>query len=262
MRQPKPYFKKTHHAWFANIGPGKRPVRLAEQEEGETKAYEKYHSIMSGRQPMNAGRAADLMDQFLEAKQPNWKPRTYEFYNDALSSFGRFVGTLQVDHLKPLHVTNWLNQCYRFAHWGGKLTDKPISVAYRGNLIRAVKAAFRWAERQGYIDRSPIWTVERPTAPPRDVYLLPEQWDKLVAYVAKSRDGGCLLDIITVLKETGCRPTEARRVESRHFDRANRWPVGCQERLVELGDRLAVNRALGGLPAVAVRGTLGQTDLV
>jgi hypothetical protein len=33
MRQPKPYWKKSHGAWYANIGPHKRPVKLGTTEE-------------------------------------------------------------------------------------------------------------------------------------------------------------------------------------------------------------------------------------
>lgn len=243
MKQPRPYLKKSHRAWFANIGPGKRPVRLASQEEGESKAYDKYHSLMAGCQPLTPDcRVCEMMDRFLDAKQPNWKPPTYQFYCNALSSFGRFVGSLRVSHLKPHHVEAWLNQCHRFTHTNkSKATDKPISLAYRCNLIRAVKAAFRWAERQGHLTRSPIWTVERPTPPPRDVYLMPDQWDKLVALVAKSRDKGALLDIITVMKETGCRPTEARCVESRHFNRKDRcWIFPTNESKGERESRVVL----------------------
>lgn len=246
MRQPKPYYKKSHHAWFANIGPNKGPVRLASEADGEAKAYEKYHELMANRQPITSDwRVTDLLEKFLDTKHPGWKPPTYEFYQNALSSFGRFVRNLRVTHLKPHHVTDWLNQCHLFVHRGGKATDKPVSASYRCNLIRAVKAAFRWAEREGHIFRSPIWTVERPTPPPRDVYLMPDQWDKLVALVATSRDQGCLLDIITVMKETGCRPQEARRVEARHFDQKARcWTFPADEskggrdsRVVLLTDR-------------------------
>jgi hypothetical protein len=63
MRQPKPCFKYSHRAWYANIGPSKRPVRLASEEEGEAKAYEKYHSLMAGRQPMGMDcRVTDLLE--------------------------------------------------------------------------------------------------------------------------------------------------------------------------------------------------------
>ena len=59
VRQPKPYFKKSHNAWYANIGPNGRPVRLASKTEGEDKAYEEYHAKMAGRQPVDSdGQAA------------------------------------------------------------------------------------------------------------------------------------------------------------------------------------------------------------
>ena len=38
---------------------------------------------------------------------------------------------------------------------------------HRRNLIRAVKAAFKWAEEQEHIDRSPIRHVKVPAAVPR-----------------------------------------------------------------------------------------------
>jgi hypothetical protein len=35
VRLPKPYVKKSHRAWYANLGPNARPVRLASEGEGE-----------------------------------------------------------------------------------------------------------------------------------------------------------------------------------------------------------------------------------
>ena len=99
-------------------------------------------------------------------------------------------------------------------------TDRPIGQNHKRNLIRAVKAAFRWAEEEEYIERSPLRGVKVPAAVPRgdDAYLLPEQWIQLIAAVKDL----VLLDVLTTLKETGCRPQEARAVESRHFDRVGR----------------------------------------
>jgi integrase len=167
---------------------------------------------------------ASVLDHFLEHHKNKSAPATYEFYFHALNSFAHYIGPkLRVCDLKPAHVEDWIDHNHRTAKRatpkGTIDTGKPTSDNYRRNLIRAVKAAFRWAERRGNIDRSPIRYVELPTARSRDVYLMPEQWDKLIAKVAKSRDGGCLLDLITVMKETGCRPQEARRVEARHFKR-------------------------------------------
>lgn len=63
-------------------------------------------------------------------------------------------------------------------------TNEPTSDTCRQNLIRAVKAAFRWADDEmEYIDRSPVRKVKLPAPRSRDVYLMPEQWDQLAAKV-------------------------------------------------------------------------------
>ena len=251
MRQPKPYFKKTHHAWYANIGPNKRPLRLASEEEGEKVAWEKYHARMADRQPVTADcRVADLLDRYLGYVKEHKAPSTYNSACYALSSFAAFVGDrLQVSHLKPHHVYEWIDQQHRLRKAGNKhaaTDDRPTTDTYRHNLIRTVKGAFKWAEDMEYLDRSPIRKVKLPAPRHRDVYLMPEQWDKLVALVAKAHDGGCLLDLIVAMKETGCRPQEVRRVEARHLDRKDRcWVFPVEEskgkkekRVVLLTDRV------------------------
>ena len=244
MRQPKPYFKTSHNAWYANIGPKSRPIRLAKQEEGEQAAWDKYHELMAGRQPVNSDtRAAEILDIFLDYHAKNSARATYQFYFPSINSFAHYIGPkLRLADLKPHHVYDWIERNHRTY----KRNNKPTSDNYRHNLIRAVKAAFRWAEEREHIDRSPVRNVKLPPTRPRDVYLMPEQWDKLVAEVSKAPDKGCLLDILVALKETGCRPQEARQVEARHFnDNEACWvfPIdeskgGRERRVVLLTDRV------------------------
>ena len=52
MRRPKPYFKSSHNAWYANIGPNRRPLKLAEGRDNEKAAWSKYDILMAGRQPL------------------------------------------------------------------------------------------------------------------------------------------------------------------------------------------------------------------
>ena len=234
MRRPKPYYKKSHHAWYVNIHG--RPIRLASEAEGEEAAYTQYDKLMAGSQPIaHDTPVVDLLDRFLEHHQSESADATYQFYRNALDSFAHYIGPkLRLTSLKPFHVYEWIKRDHKTAkratQKGVVDTGKPTTDNYRRNLIRAVKAAFRWAEECEHIDRSPIRHVKLPSARSRDVYLTPEQWDKIVAIVSKARDGGCLLDLITAMKETGCRPQEARRVEARHFDRDGRcWVFPVDE---------------------------------
>ena len=75
MQAPKPYFKKPHRAWYANIGPNGRPVWLASEGDGEKAAWRKYHALMAERQPINSdGRVLDLLERFLDHHHKNSAP--------------------------------------------------------------------------------------------------------------------------------------------------------------------------------------------
>ena len=171
MRRPKPYYKKSHHAWYVNLNG--QTIRLATEAEGETVAYEKYDARMAGKQPMTDGSAVcALLDRFLEHHESKSAAATFQFYSNALSSFGRYVGPkLRLCDLKPAHVYDWVEHDHqtkkRFTKQGVVDTGEPTSDNYRRNLIRAIKAAFRWAERREDIDRSPVRNVDLPTATPR-----------------------------------------------------------------------------------------------
>jgi integrase len=228
MRQPQPYLKKTHRAWYANIGPAKRPLRLASEEEGEQVAWQKYHTQMSSRQPVRAdATVASLLDRYLEHCHQNLADSTYRNRLRTLESFSKYIGGLRLSALKVNHVTAWMNECHHYV--SGSTTEK-TGPTYRHTLMRTVKTALKWAEDEELIDHSPIRKIKLPRPRSRDVYLMPEEWAKLIARVAKGRDKGCLLDIITVTKETGCRPQEARRVEARHFNHKDRcWEFPVEE---------------------------------
>ena len=111
MRQPKPYYKKTHNAWYANIGPDKRPVRLASREEGEQVAWDKYHEKIAGRQATRPDTpVVSLLDTCLEHCKLNKADSTYQSRRRTLESFARFIGNLRLLDLKPLHVAGWINE--------------------------------------------------------------------------------------------------------------------------------------------------------
>jgi len=244
-RQPKPFYKKSHKAWYVNLN-GKQ-IRLASEEDGKERAMDVYYRVMAGRLPPRQDQtAAVILHRFLRSL--DYSPAsTRRFYSRPVRSFIDYIGSsLRVAEVCPYHVENWLNDRHRLKRTrGGKLTDNETSSTYRHNLVRAVKTAFKWAEDKGYIAKSPVRKVKVPRqyARGKEAYIPPEKWQKVVE-TADSE----LLDVLTVMYETGCRPQEVRRVECRHFDReGRRWvfPVNeskCgekteQERVVYLTDR-------------------------
>ncbi len=229
-RQTKPYFKKSHRAFYVNLN-GK-PIRLASEAEGHEKAMEAYFRVMAGRLPPSDDlTVAVLMHRFI-ASHEHSPPGTRRFYTRPCRSFLDYIGAaLRVSEAAPYHVETWLRECHAFKRLpSGKRSDQPTSSTYRHNLVRAVKSAFCWGEAQGYIATNPVRRVKVPPQVPRgdEAYLEPDQWAKVVA--CDDPNLLDLLDVLTVLYETGCRPQELRRVESRHYDRAARtWDFVVEE---------------------------------
>lgn len=95
-----------------------------------------------------------------------------------------------------------------------------MSVTSRRNYLRCVTRAYKWAVKQGYLEKNPIADLEVPTGERRDVFLPPEDFQTLCGLTADTN----LQELMTVTYETGCRPQESLIVERRHVDVNNqRW---------------------------------------
>lgn len=204
MRRAQPYFKQSHQAWYVNLK-GKQH-RLATNKE---QAWIAYHKIMAGVEPVSERTAVfNLLDRFLLWTQENREQGTYSWYFTHLRSFKAFIGSrVSISDITPNHVTSWLRVKYR-----GR------SDTYRNCAVRAVSRAFNWARRERLIRANPIEGVEKPACEPREAYLQPGQWERLLGAV-KLTDP--FYDLLVFLRETGCRPQEARVVEVRHWDRTH-----------------------------------------
>jgi integrase len=210
----KPYYKKSHKGWFyddANL----KPVKLVKADDRKDKAardaaFQEYHRLMAGEKPVTTRTTAvELIDQFLYWTQQNRAQATYEWYLHHCQGFAKFIGPkLTVSDLKANHVTRWLEKSYKAA-----------GPTHQNGACRAVSRAFNWARKQGLIQANPVSGMERPAAEPREAYLKPEEWKKLIGSV-KPTDP--FADLLWFLRETGCRPHEARIAEAKHWDKSNR----------------------------------------
>jgi integrase len=198
----KPFKKKGRPYWYVEID--RKQINLGTDKEA---AYEEYYRLMAGKTPVNSRTpVAVLLDQFLSWVQGNRAASTYEWYKLYIVSFAKFVGPkMKIGDLKPGKVDEWLKTNFKDATDSGK-----------NGAVRAVSRAFNWAKRQRLISDNPVWGMERPAATPREVYISPEQWQAVFASI-KPNDP--FLDLLIFMKETGCRPFEARMVEAAHWDR-------------------------------------------
>lgn len=229
MRQPKPFYRAARKQWFVQIG--KKQIALAAaisetDADGKKAAWEKYYALMAGNQAVTPD--SPVIEVLAKFKAWNKKHRsagTVEFYDRQINAFGTHVGQgLTMRQLKPLHVTAWLDADYSTA-----------GSNYRRNCIRAIQRALNWAVEEGHIEASPLKRMKKPAATPRDAVVTPDEWEQIVALLSGrcttygGRPGRLrsaeFLDFVTLLRQTGCRPQEARLIEARHLDRRTKCIV-------------------------------------
>jgi integrase len=234
---PKPFFRPSRSLWYVQVG-GKQYNLGPDRDE----AFRRYHELMRlppEKRPIPSSDSALLvLDAFLTWVQQSRAGRTYEWYQRHTQAFAAAIPpTLSVRQLRPFHLTQVLS-----AHpdW---------SPATKNGLCRAVQRAFRWAEREGLIDRSPFVSVEKPRSSTREVNIPPQDFDLLLSLTP----GDNFRDLLITAWETGARPQEITAVEARHVDlKRGRWVFPVEEskgqrypRVVYLNDTaLAITRRL------------------
>lgn len=194
----KPFFKKSHGAWYV-YHQGKM-VRLDEDKE---QAFLKYHELKASNAPASSGDSvASLLNSYLEWCKKNRSERTYDWYRYLLSSFAKSIGArLQIGSLKPLHVTQWLD-------------NEEWNPTTQYNAVRAVKRAFNWAIKEGRLATNPLRAVERPAPNRRETFLTRSQFNLIFKYASDIH----FRDYLTFLFETGSRPQEIKLIEAKHCD--------------------------------------------
>ena len=84
---------------------------------------------------------------------------SYDWYRYLLSALAKSIGAqLQIGGIKPLHVTQWLDN-----------EDWNSTTHYKA--ARAVKRAFNWAIKEGRLTTNPLRAVERPAPNRRETFF-------------------------------------------------------------------------------------------
>jgi integrase len=199
-RHPKPWYRKGR-GWF--IQRNGKQVFLGKKKPDAMSAY---HWEM-GRAPRAVQRTdsvAQLVDAFLEWVQQNQAPDTYRWYLDRLQEFCCLYPDLRVSALQVYHVQQWLD-------------SRKVSRGTKRNLARSIMRCMKWAEEQGYIDKSPIAHFRKPRGGVRQTVITPEAYHELLASIRRQP----LRDLVMFAWETGARAAECMSLEARHVELMN-----------------------------------------
>ena len=209
-RHPEPRYYRSRDAWYAQINGHK--VLLAKGRGANKEAWAAFHRLMAGGDAPRPGRkiiVAEMADKFLDETQKRLAPLTYEWYRRHLQSFIEVHGKRKSEDLRPLHVQSWLD---RHPNW---------SDSTRHGAITAIKRLTSWGKAQGYLDSDRLAGIPRPGISQRPATLTDEEVGRIFA-ATKDRP---FLDLLTILRETGCRPSEAMRLEASMVDVEGRAAV-------------------------------------
>ena len=214
---PKPFFRKPRQLWYVqldgtqhNLGPDKDA------------AFAAYHDLM--RKPreernIRSDSVAAIIDSFLDFTQKHRAPDTYEWYQSRLQQFVKRYPDLAIADLKPFHVQEWID------------SYPTLSSGSKRNLCRSIMRTMTWAEKQGYIDKSPIAHFEKPPGGKRQRVISDAEWQDILSLVPDPD----FSDLLNVTWETGCRPQGSLIVEARHVDLPNsRWVFPVSESKTDL----------------------------
>lgn len=199
MKFPKPFFRASKCCWYLQLG--NRQISLGKDRE---EAFRRYRQLMveqNGEALPWGTTVATVCDLFLDWSARHNRQSTYEWYRAFLQRFCDHCGRLDVSHLRPHHVTTWVD---RHA-WNSSTRRAAIS---------CIKRAFNWATDEGLLERNPIKKVKKPPVLRRESVLAPEEQRAIRA----ATEDGAFGDFLFALLETGCRPGEVARVAAAHLD--------------------------------------------
>ena len=150
----------------------------------------------------------ELSDKYLDWCFNHKSLRTYEWYKNYIDMACAYqnMGDTPAYDLKPYQVQEWIDS--HGAAWGS---------TYRGNAVVAIKRVFNWSEELGHGEGNPIKRLKKATAQSRKSYA---KQDGVEIFLSDIDPKDPFHDFLTFMWACGCRPQEARHIESRHVDLA------------------------------------------
>jgi integrase len=209
-RSTGPWFRDGR-GWFVTIG--KKQFKVAGPAATRQKAIDEWHKFMSKPRaseftdaaPPGEISAKEVADRYLIWAKRNRAEATSDLAERYLKPWADALPSdLLAERVRPFDASEWIDVAYK----------RPGA---RRAAYRAVKAAWRWADESGLIDRNPLRGLKTPAGGRREDVLTPDEW-KLALRAA----GVAMRRLMRVARWTGMRAQEVIRVEARHIDRKTR----------------------------------------
>jgi integrase len=196
---PQPWYRTSKQAWFVRLQ-GKQ--HNLGKDEGE--AFRLWHRLMleQGKKSEQTTTIRTLIDAYL-ARTNEVSANTKRNAGLFLRSFVQAHGKMQAMNMRRSHVQAWLEE-----HPGWSDSTAWTAATF-------VVAAFNWGVREEHLPHSPIKGLQKPSVASRgaDCVIDEALHQRLLKHVRAS-----LRLMLTILKQTGCRPAEACSVTAADFN--------------------------------------------
>jgi integrase/recombinase XerC len=204
-KQCKPWFRESKQTWYATVE-GKQTSLGVKGKANEAEAMKVWHRLLAGvmdrTKPKPEPTVNEVLKGFLEDAEGRVKRNTFDGYNFFLLPFSHKYGKL-----KASAMSAFIAEAYsRKPTWGDNT---------RGNFLRSLTTAFRWAERARLIDRTPLVGLKCPPKASRGVetVIKPEEHQRLMKAAGKH-----FKPFLRLLHLTGARPGEVAAITAENFD--------------------------------------------
>jgi integrase len=215
-----PWFRSSKNTWYATVG-GK-PVSLGVRgESGRQEAVKTWHRLMAGEpKPKSENRAESepkptaepttvtvrgAADAFLTDAGGRLKPNTMVWYRRAVDGLAEAFGPETLASLTHKRLEVWLAG----QRWGDTA---------KAHALGVLSVFFRWAEREGYCSGNPVARIRKPQAHSRGAEsVIPDDAHRRLMAEAPAH----FRPLLTLLRETGARPSELARLTAADVDFAN-----------------------------------------
>lgn len=209
-------WKRSGRGWYVTIG--KEQIKLGPPEMGRKDAVTRWHEELAkprGQEvvatPANEITADEVADRYLVWVGRNRSDSTHALAKRYLLPWVQSLDKETLaERVRPFDASEWIDLRH----------EKPGA---RRMAYRVVKAAWRWADQSGLIDRNPLRGLKTPAGSRRETVLTAEEW-RLVTRAASVS----MRRLLRIARWTGMRAQEVVRVEARHLDKdakAIRFPA-------------------------------------
>jgi len=206
-----PWFRASKGTWYVTVE-GKS-VSLSVKGEGNRKeAVKAWHRLLAEEpkpkakeEPKAEATVKEVVDAFLSVKEAVVKATTHYVYGCLLQKVTNAYGKVKAIDLKASDVLRWVYSLN-------------VSASTRSDIAGVLASAFKWAEGEGLIPTNPLKAVKRPAGESRGAKaVVTEEAHAKLCEAANTE----LRLLLTLLHETGARPSELSRLTAQDVDCAN-----------------------------------------